>query len=185
MEIGLPRGDDDALLNATVKQRAIDVNGNPFEESHCDPLLDTHAYEVEFVDGSTEIITANVIAKNLFAQVDGEGHQQMLLHDIIDHKHNSTAIQEKYAFIITKYGTKQRRKTTRGWQLCIEWKDGSTDWVQLKDIKHAYPVEIAEYAIRNVIHDTPAFAWWVPHVIKKREMIIFKLKSKYWDGSHK
>ena len=121
----------------------------------------------------------------MLAQVDGDGNKQMLLGDIIDHRRDTTSIQDNKAFIITKYGTKQRVKTTKGWQLCVEWKDGSTDWVNLKDLKHAYPVELAEYSIRNKIHNTPAFAWWVPHVIKKKKLIISKLKSKYWDRSHK
>ena len=185
MEIGLPRGDDDALLHATVKKRAIDSEGRPIGKRHSNPLLDTRAYHVDFIDGSSEVITANIIAENLLAQVDGDGHRQLLLKDIIDHKRDPTSIQDDEAFITTKYGTKQRIKTTKGWQMCVEWKDGSTDWVRLKDLKHAYPIELAEYAIRNRIQDTPAFAWWVPYVVKKKRLIISKMKSKYWDRSHK
>ena len=37
----------------------------------------------------------------------------------------------------------------------------------------------------NKIEDEPAFAWWVPYVLKKRERIISKAKSKYWRTSHK
>ena len=35
------------------------------------------------------------------------------------------------------------------------------------------------------IHEEPAFAWWVPHVEKKKKIIISKLKSKYWQRTHK
>jgi hypothetical protein len=31
----------------------------------------------------------------------------------------------------------------------------------------------------------PAFTWWVPHVLKKKECIIAKVKSKYWPRTHK
>ena len=31
----------------------------------------------------------------------------------------------------------------------------------------------------------PAFAWWVRDVIKKRAAIISKVKSKYWQHTHK
>ena len=37
----------------------------------------------------------------------------------------------------------------------------------------------------NQIENEPAFAWWVPYVLKKRERIISKAKTKYWRTSHK
>ena len=55
----------------------------------------------------------------------------------------------------------------------------------MKDMKESYPIETAEYAIQARIHEDPAFAWWVPHVIKKRKAIISKVKSKYWTKTHK
>ena len=36
-----------------------------------------------------------------------------------------------------------------------EWKDGSTEWIALKDIKDSYPLEIAEYAVANQIQEDP------------------------------
>ena len=45
----------------------------------------------------------------------------------------------------------------RGWRLLSEWKDGSDDWVPLKDIKQSNPVELAEYAMANEISDEPEF----------------------------
>jgi hypothetical protein len=74
---------------------------------------------------------------------------------------------------------------TQGWQLLCQWKDGSTNWVALKDMKHSYPVQVADYAIANQIDDQPTFAWWVPHVLKKRTRILSKIKSKYWERTHK
>ncbi len=106
-------------------------------------------------------------------------------HEITDHKKDNEAVEEKDAFIKNKYGGKRRVRTTKGWQLCVEWKGGTSDWISLKDLKHAYPVQLAEYAIRNKIDKEPAFAWWVPYVIKKRKVIISKLKSKYWQRTHK
>ena len=32
-----------------------------------------------------EVLTANIISENLLAQVDEEGHRQILLDEIIDH----------------------------------------------------------------------------------------------------
>ena len=67
----------------------------------------------------------------------------------------------------------------------LKWKDGSEMWLQLKDVKESFPVQVAEYAVTSRIQDEPAFAWWVPHVLKKRRAIVAKVKSKYWDRTHK
>ena len=80
---------------------------------------------------------------------------------------------------------KQRKMNTSGSQLCIQWKDGSTNWVTLKDTNHSYPVEFADYAKRMNIGDEPELSWWVPYVQKKREIILSKVRSKYWKQTHK
>ena len=185
MELGLPRGDDDALCHATVKRRAVDKDGKPIGIKDNNPLLDTRQYEVEFLDGTTETLTANTIAENLLAQVDEEGHRQLLLDEIIDHRKGHDAINKEDGFTSNEYNQKRKIQTTKGWELCVCWKDGSTNWVPLKDLKNAYPVQLAEYAINNEIQDEPAFAWWVPYTIKKRKSIISKIKSKYWQRTHK
>ena len=52
-------------------------------------------------------------------------------------------------------------------------------------MKESYPVQVAEYAHQRKLSNNPDFAWWVPHVLKKRELIISKVKSKYWLRTHK
>ena len=52
-------------------------------------------------------------------------------------------------------------------------------------MKESYPVQVAEYARHRKISDKHTLAWWVPHVLKKRESIIAKVKSKYWLRTHK
>ena len=52
-------------------------------------------------------------------------------------------------------------------------------------MKECYPVQVSEYSIQSKISNQPAFAWWVPHVLKKRQQIVAKVKSKYWTRTHK
>ena len=40
-------------------------------------------YEVEFPDGSTETLSTNLIAENLYAQVDVEGNSHAILKHIV------------------------------------------------------------------------------------------------------
>ena len=62
---------------------------------------------------------------------------------------------------------------------------GNSSWVSLNDMKDSYPLETAEYSVMNKISTEPAFALWVPHVLQKRSWIIYKVKSKYWNHTHK
>ena len=70
------------------------------------------------------------------------------------------------------------RRSTKGWQLCILWKDGSSSWEKLSDLKESHPVEVAEYAVAQSLELEPAFNWWVPQVFKKRERIIKLVKRR-------
>ena len=57
--------------------------------------------------------------------------------------------------------------TTRGWKILVEWKDETLTWMDMKDVKEANPVELAEYALASGIDEEPAFKWWVPYTLKK------------------
>ena len=58
--------------------------------------------------------------------------------------------------------------------------DGSEEWVSFQNLKESNSLQVAEYAIANNIVDEPAFKWWVPTSIKKRNRIISKVKTRYW-----
>ena len=85
MELGLPRGPDGTMIKAKVKKRTLDEAGNPIGKYHENPLLDSRMYDVEFIDGGVEAVTANIIAENILAQIDEEGHRQLTLDEIVDH----------------------------------------------------------------------------------------------------
>lgn len=176
---------DGERVNARVTKRMRNNNGVPIGTRHDNPMLDSREYEVEFDDGSTQEYFANVIAENLYSQIDEEGRQYLVLKGIVDHKADESAITKEDGTFRTNSGNLRMKKTTRGWKLLVEWMDGTTDWMPLKDLKEANPIEIAEYAVSNRIDDEPAFKWWVPYVIRKRNRIISKVKSKYWRTSHK
>ena len=87
---------------------------------------------------------------------------------------DGTQVLQQDAFVLTSTGTNRRVNTTKGWEICMQWKDGSTTWNALKDVKDSYPVQMAEFAVENRLSEEPAFAWWVKHVLKKRDRIISK-----------
>ena len=48
--------------------RAVDQDGQPIGRPSNNPLLDSRRYKVEYLDGTTEVLTANIIAENSLAQ---------------------------------------------------------------------------------------------------------------------
>ena len=185
MELAIPQGDSLEPRLARVTKRLKDANGLPIGLANENPILDTRMDEVEYLDGERASPAGNNIAENLFAQIDYEGNRQVLMDEIIGHRSNEHAVKQQDAFIMTSTGTKRRKETTKGWELLVRWKDGGTDWIALKDIKENYPVQVAEYAVLSRISEEPAFAWWSSSVLKKRNRIIAKTKSKYWLRTHK
>ena len=175
---------DDGGRLATVKRRVKDYNGNMVGRSNNNPLLDTAEYEVELEDGTTDKVFANTIAQNIYSQLDSEGQEHAIFDEIIDHKKDGGAISIEDGY--TGEGTNRKpKKTTRGWKVLVQWKDESTSWMSVTDVRDANPVELAEYAVANKINHEPAFAWWVPYTLKKRNRIISRVKSKYWKTTHK
>ena len=139
---------------------------------HINPLIGTRSYEVEFIYIATETITANIISITLLSQVDEEGHRQLLLDDIINYRKNGNAVHKYDAFVDNFTRIKQKNMIMKGWDICVRWKYGSTDWIVLRDIKQSYPIELAGFSLMHGIHEDRDFAWWVTYVEKKRKTII-------------
>jgi hypothetical protein len=69
--------------------------------------------------------------------------------------------------------------------LCVYWKDKTTSWERLANVKESNPVEVAEYAVAKNLLDDPAFLWWAPRVLKKRSQIIAAVTKHYHKRTHK
>ena len=122
-------------------------------------------YEVEYADGKKYDFSENLIAENVFIQIYEEGNRHVLMAKITDHWFDEADVKIHDSFMTTSSGTKRRRQTSQGVSLCIKWRDVNTIWVALKDLKEAYPVQLAEYAVADSIYMDPAFDWWVPHTL--------------------
>ena len=83
------------------------------------------------MNGTTEVLTANIIAENLLAQVDDQGHRHLMIDETEDHRKNSDAVPKEKCTILTPSGLQRKKKTTKGWELYVIWKGVSGDWVGL------------------------------------------------------
>jgi hypothetical protein len=176
-EVLLPKEGYQYIARVIGKER--DVDGNPIGRYHPNPILDTSIHEVEFPDGLIQDYAANVLTEALYTQVDTDGNRWLLLKEIIAYEKDDTAPS------IEELRTKNIKFTTKGWKFCCLWIDGSSSWEAMKDLKHSNPIELAEYAAAHNILHVQAFSWWAKHVIKKKAHIIQKVKSRYWQRTHK
>ena len=183
-EVMLPK-DGEHLQAARVIGRAKDENGKKLGLFHSNPILNTQVYEVMFPDGSVKQYAANIIAENIFSQIDEYGYRYQLLRNIINHKKDASAIEKGNEFIISRKGNRTRKHTTKGWYFEVEWADGTSSWVKLKDLKQDNPIELIDYCELKGLMDEPAIAWWGHHVKRKRNQIISKVKSRSKKRSQK
>lgn len=183
-QVILPKGDEN--LMGRVVRRKRDANGNLIGRQDENPLLSTAMYEIEFADGTVEPYAANKIAEHIWSQVDDYGHDVIVLDEIIDHDIDAeVALKPDEAWVNPGQGNRRRVPTTKGHKLYVRWKDGTMHWEHLKDMKHWYPIETAEYAMAAGIADEPAYAWWVPYTLKKRDRIVHAQASRYARTTHK
>jgi hypothetical protein len=147
-------------------------------------MMDTRMYVVSFPDDREAEYTANIIAENMLSMCDTEGNQFIIMRHIIDHKKEKSAVAKDDSYIWIR-GRKTTKKTTKGWKFCVEWRDGTSSWEPLSALKESNPVEVAEYAIAHGLAEEPAFRWWVPYTLKKRDAIISAVNKRYAKRTHK
>ena len=82
-EIMLPCGG--TMVNGRVATRKRDNAGNPIGLANANPILDTRSYIVHFDNGDQTKLTANMIAESLYSQCDPDGHEYVLLDEIVDY----------------------------------------------------------------------------------------------------
>ena len=90
-------------------------------------MHEKYLYEVEYPDGMTEKIAANIIAENLMSQVDTEGHHYQVLTEVTDQNKDDISIYKVDGFIKSSSGKLHWKRKTCGCKLLVEWRDGSVD----------------------------------------------------------
>jgi hypothetical protein len=103
-------------------------------------------FTIRFADGEEKDITYNILAEHLYSQVDSEGSQYRLFKEIFNHRRSKSAVDKADAYRVLSNGTRVPKKSTTGWDFEMEWKDGTTSWIPLKELKETNGVGVAEYA---------------------------------------
>jgi hypothetical protein len=79
----------------------------------------------------------------------------------------------------------QFKRIMDSWKICLSWKDGSSSWHPLAEVKNSYPVHLANYALKNELQDEPAFKWWVKHTLRQGKRLIASITTRYAKRTHK
>ena len=111
-------------------------------------------YQVKFAQGKVKELTNNIIAEPMYVQCDADGNEYLLLDVIVDHHKNNRTISltEQQTSI---WGRPVNHKTSAGLQMCYQWKDSSTSWEKLSELKEFHPVQTAEFAVAHGIDHVP------------------------------
>ncbi len=99
--------------------------------------------------------------------MNDKGYKNTLFHSIIGHEYEppfTDAMQDE--------NFDSKSKSTEGWKICLQWKDGSSSWHPMIDVKNSFPVQLADYALFHKLQDKAGFSWWIKHTLKKRERMI-------------
>jgi hypothetical protein len=94
-----------------------------------------------------------------------DGWQFQLIDKIIDHSSDASAVSRDNMYVDKDGSNRHLRRTTKGWKLLIQWKDGTSTWERLANLKESNPVQVAEYAVANKLAEEPAFIWWIKDVL--------------------
>jgi hypothetical protein len=159
---------DGTLVRAKVMGRTGDMNGNlvgAFYVINVNPMLNTRVYLAAFPDGHIKEYNANMIIEAIYNNANDDGNDELLFAAIIEHESDKTAMKNKQADEINqleqqgrevrKSGNKHPLHITKGWFICVAWKDGSSSWHSLANIKNSHPIQLADYAINNNIKYEP------------------------------
>jgi len=154
-EVMLPHKGGDMMVKVLGWKH--DADGNLVSHKNCIPMLDTQCYEAKFLNGEHQHIVYNVLVEHLLSGVlDSKGNKLQSFKEIVDHHkdHHAVEIADQYYKCNSCHF---KKKTTTGWEMEVEWHNGSISWLPLKMLKETNPIQVADYAKANQIEMEPAF----------------------------
>ena len=103
------------MVSGTVMSRVKNLRDSPLGK----------LIKIDFSDGENAELWANIISECMYAQCDIEGNQYRPMDHIVNFRMDNNVICKDNQDVRLN-GKSYKQKSTRGWQLCIEWKDKST-----------------------------------------------------------
>ena len=97
--------------------------------------MNTHIYEVEYLNRDKKLFASNIIVEHLLEQVDREVYQRLFIDEIVDHWKLPEAIPKEQKDFQLRYGTMRKVRITWSWEVYAQQKYGSCSWITINDQK--------------------------------------------------
>ena len=125
---------ENMMARGEVVYRKLDVDVNPIGRENANPILNSRRYQVDFDNGEVTKLTTNVIMERISDQCDKNENALLLIYSFIECRKSDWAmcLQDQK---ITVNGRACKKRSTDGWEICVIWKDQSTTWERLDDLK--------------------------------------------------
>ena len=121
----------------------------------------------------------------MFAQVNCDVFASYILDGIIEYAKTDDAVTVDNQYLTTQSGQSRLRNSTAVWSLLVSWRDGSEQWFPLSILKESNPLEVDELSVAHKIDKEPAFHWWVPYTLQKRDTIVSAMNARVKGVTHK
>ena len=101
-------------------------------------------------------LNTNVISEWMYAHCYKEGNDMLLLDYFFYYRNmnRSLSLQDQQ---LTVNGKPCMKLSTAVWDILFLWKDESTIWEKLSDLKECHPVEVDEYSVLQRMDHQPSF----------------------------
>ncbi len=114
--IMIPRGNTFACR--TIVSRKCNAKGKIIRHAHDNCILDSWIDDVEFANCKVTALTANAIAKAMYAQCDPDVNEYILWDKLVDLKRTDNALTLDQQQIIV-IGTTQHQKSTKVYKVLV------------------------------------------------------------------
>ena len=89
------------------------------DKGNYNPIHDKYLYEIEYPDGTTEQLAANIIAENMMSQVDSESHHYQVFTEVTYQRKDDSAIAKVDGFIKSSSVNLNRKRIICGWEILV------------------------------------------------------------------
>ena len=117
-----------------VKERTLSNDGSVINAHNENPILNTLACDIGFDAANAREHKANKICDIVLSSNNADIHITMALQNMLNYRKDVTAcgLKDEHVYL---NGQRKLGKSAKGWNLEELWKDGTTDYLPLEDLK--------------------------------------------------
>ena len=97
------------MVSTRVVRRSLGPEGNVVDSFNHNKMLDTRIYDIRFIDGMVQQLSANRIALSMYENVDSEGFTTKKLDQVKKHRKTDKAIEKSDGYVKDSKGRKSRK----------------------------------------------------------------------------